>query len=129
MSAYRRDFEETKYMSFLIKNDDLLEKYYEIWGKVRKVLKRNLIASPRVIFSRVIFKNAFLGSTFDKYLNWLLIGIVANLRLLCFFTKLLPQVKTMVLTYLDINLELLIKLVASNLSKQVEAHPSDICHP
>ena len=55
--------------------------------------------------------------------------MVTNLRLLCFFTKLLPQVKTMVLTYLDINLELLIKLVAGNLSKQVEAHPSDICHP
>ena len=30
MSAYRRDFEETKYMSFLIKNDKLLEKYNEI---------------------------------------------------------------------------------------------------
>ena len=33
MSAYRRDFNETKYMSFLIKDDELLEKYNEIWGK------------------------------------------------------------------------------------------------
>ena len=27
MSAYRRDFDETKYMSLLIKDDELLEKY------------------------------------------------------------------------------------------------------
>ena len=30
MSAYRKDFDETKYMSFLIKLDELLEKYNEI---------------------------------------------------------------------------------------------------
>ena len=35
MSACRRDFDETKYMSFLIKNDELLEKYNEIWEKVK----------------------------------------------------------------------------------------------
>ena len=29
MNAYRKDFDETKYMSFLIKNE-LLEKYNEI---------------------------------------------------------------------------------------------------
>ena len=27
MSAYRKEFDETKYMSFLIKGDELLEKY------------------------------------------------------------------------------------------------------
>ena len=27
MSAYRRDFDETKYISFLIKDDKMLEKY------------------------------------------------------------------------------------------------------
>ena len=30
-SAYRRDFDETKYMSFLMKDDELLEKDHEIW--------------------------------------------------------------------------------------------------
>ena len=30
MSGYRRDFDETKYMSFLIKDDELLEKYNKI---------------------------------------------------------------------------------------------------
>ena len=33
MSAYRRDFDETNYISFLMKDDELLEKYNEIWGK------------------------------------------------------------------------------------------------
>ena len=30
LSACRRDFDETKYISFLIKDDELLEKYNEI---------------------------------------------------------------------------------------------------
>ena len=29
MSAYRRDFDETEYISFLTKADELLEKYNE----------------------------------------------------------------------------------------------------
>ena len=33
MRAYRRDFDETKDMSFLIKNDELLQKYNEVWEK------------------------------------------------------------------------------------------------
>ena len=43
MSAYRRDFDETKYMSFLIKDDELLEKYNEIWEKVKNSSRKNLI--------------------------------------------------------------------------------------
>ena len=31
MSPYRKDFDETKYISFLIKDDELLEKYNKIW--------------------------------------------------------------------------------------------------
>ena len=45
MSAYRRDFDETKYMSFFIKDDELLEKYNEIWEKVKIALKKNLIVN------------------------------------------------------------------------------------
>ena len=33
MSAYRGDLDEIKYMSFSIKDNELLEKYYEISGK------------------------------------------------------------------------------------------------
>ena len=43
MSAYRKDLDETKYLSFLIKDDELLEKYNEIWEKVKNSLKNNLI--------------------------------------------------------------------------------------
>ena len=34
VGTYRRDFDETKYMSFLIKNDKSLEIYNDIWDKV-----------------------------------------------------------------------------------------------
>ena len=34
MSPYRRDFDKTKYMSFLIKDERFLEKYNEIWENV-----------------------------------------------------------------------------------------------
>ena len=40
MTEYRKDFDETKYISFLIKDNDLLEKYDEIWKKVSNTIKR-----------------------------------------------------------------------------------------
>ena len=40
MRAYRRDFDETKYMSFLIKHDELLQKYDENWEKVKNSIKK-----------------------------------------------------------------------------------------
>ena len=40
MDAYRRDSDKTKYISFLIKDDELLEKYNEIWEKVKNSLKK-----------------------------------------------------------------------------------------
>ena len=43
MSGYRRDFDETKCISFLIKDDELLEKYNEICEKLKKAPKKNLI--------------------------------------------------------------------------------------
>ena len=45
MSAYRRDFDETKYISFLIENDELLEKYNEIWKNVKYSIKKELIVN------------------------------------------------------------------------------------
>ena len=46
MSAYRRNFDKTKCMSFLIKDEKLLEKYNEIWKKVHNVIKKkNLTAT------------------------------------------------------------------------------------
>ena len=46
MSAYRRDFDETKYMSFLIKDGALLEKYNEIWEKVKNSIKKEFDSEP-----------------------------------------------------------------------------------
>ena len=40
MSAYRIDFDETEYMSFLMKDEVFLEKYNEIWGKVSSIIKK-----------------------------------------------------------------------------------------
>ena len=34
MNGYAKRFDETKYMSFLIKNDELLKKYNKVWVKV-----------------------------------------------------------------------------------------------
>ena len=41
MSTHRRDFEKTKHMSFLIKNDELLEKLKKIWEEFDGESKRN----------------------------------------------------------------------------------------
>ena len=46
MSAYRRDFDETKYMFFLIKDDELLEKYNEIWEKVENSVRIEFDTEP-----------------------------------------------------------------------------------
>ena len=40
ISAYRRNFDTTKCVSFLIKDEKLLEKYNEIWKKVSSVTKK-----------------------------------------------------------------------------------------
>ena len=42
MTAYRKDFDETKYTSCLLKDDELLEKNIEIWEKVKNILKKEL---------------------------------------------------------------------------------------
>ena len=39
MSEYRKNFNETKYMSFLKKDDELLEKCSKIWDKVSDSIK------------------------------------------------------------------------------------------
>ena len=39
MSRYTKTFDETKYMSFLIKDDELLKKYNKIWDKVSNSIK------------------------------------------------------------------------------------------
>ena len=40
MSEYRKDFDKTKYTSFLIKDNELLKTDNEIWEKVSKSIKK-----------------------------------------------------------------------------------------
>ena len=40
VSAYVKGYEQTKQMSFLIEDDDLLEKYNTIWDKVSAYIKK-----------------------------------------------------------------------------------------
>ena len=45
MSAYRKGSDETRYVSFLIKDNELLEKYNEIWKRLKIVSKKDLIVN------------------------------------------------------------------------------------
>ena len=51
LSAYRRDFDKTRCMSFLIKFEKLLEKYNDIWKKTATLPKKNLTATLYTIKS------------------------------------------------------------------------------
>ena len=48
MSAFRKDFDKTKYMSFLIKDDELLEKLKKFCKKFKIASKRNLIVNQYI---------------------------------------------------------------------------------
>ena len=46
VTAYRKYFDDTKDVSFLIKNDQLLEKYNENWDKVSYTIGREIDSNP-----------------------------------------------------------------------------------
>ena len=46
MTTYRKDFDETKFKSFLMKDDELLEKYNEIYEKVKNSLRKEFDSVP-----------------------------------------------------------------------------------
>ena len=46
MSAYSRDFDETKWISFLTNDNKLLEKCNEIWDKISNVIKKGSDSDP-----------------------------------------------------------------------------------
>ena len=60
ISAYRRDFDETKYICFLIKDDELLEKYNEIWEKVRNSMKKEF-------YSQTVYNEKYLKTKRKSY--------------------------------------------------------------
>ena len=59
MSAYRKDFGETKCVSFLIKDDKLSEKYNTIQEKAENSLKKEFDSKP--VHNKQIF-HAFLSN-------------------------------------------------------------------
>ena len=46
MGACRKDFDETKLIHFLTKDNELLEKYNEIWGKSSYASGKEFNANP-----------------------------------------------------------------------------------
>ena len=46
MSAYTKDFDETKQISFSIKDDELLEKYNKILEKVKNQPQKRIDSEP-----------------------------------------------------------------------------------
>ena len=48
MSTYRIDFSETKYISFLTKYDESLEKYNKIWEKIENSIKKEFDSESSV---------------------------------------------------------------------------------
>ena len=49
VSIYRREFDKTKSMCFLLKDKNFLEKRIEIWEKVSNVIKKNVIVNLYLI--------------------------------------------------------------------------------
>ena len=70
MSTYRRDFDGTKYISFLIQDDELLENYNKIWEKVKDSLKKEFDSEP--VFNEKCLKakiKSYIGKTNTKFHN------------------------------------------------------------
>ena len=60
MAAYRRDFDKIKYLSFLIKDNKLLEKYNEIQDKVSKFVEK-------IFDSEHIYNGNYLKTKIKSY--------------------------------------------------------------
>ena len=70
MSVYRRDFDKTKCMSFLIKDEKLLEKYNEICKKVSNIIKKefdsNHVYNEKYIKIKIKSYNGKINTNFDN---------------------------------------------------------------
>ena len=76
MSGYIKYFENGgKNMSFMVKNDDVLDKYNEIWDKIKGTLDMNLHSMPvydkKYIKAKIrefngVIKTNFLGNEIPK---------------------------------------------------------------
>ena len=62
MSPYRRDFDETKYMSFFIKGDELLKNLNEMWEKVKNSIKKGFDSKP-------VYNEKYLKAKIKSYME------------------------------------------------------------
>ena len=60
ISVYGRDFDVTKYISFLIRKFSIAKKYNEIWDKVSKVIKKAFDSEP-------VYKYKYLKAKIKSY--------------------------------------------------------------
>ena len=80
--AYKRDFNKTKCMSFLIKDDELLEKYNKICEKVSNNIKKGFDSEPtykeKYLKTKVKSYEGKINTNFhhDKIPMYLSIGII-----------------------------------------------------
>ena len=70
MSAYRRNFDKTKCMYFLLKDEKLLEKYNEVWKKVSNIIKnefdRKLVCDEKYLKTKIKSTQMFLIIKYQK---------------------------------------------------------------
>ena len=59
MSAYTGEFDDTKYFLY-IKDNELLEKYNEIWEKVKKSTKKEFDSEP-------VYNETYLKAKVNSY--------------------------------------------------------------
>ena len=70
MSAYIRDFDATSYIPFWMKDDELLEKYNEIWGKAKNSIKiefdNELVCNEKCLKHKVKSYNGKINTNFHN---------------------------------------------------------------
>ena len=70
MSAYKNDFDKTKCMSFLIKDEKLLEKYNEICKNVSKIINKEFdcksVYNEKYIKTKIKYYNGKINTNFHN---------------------------------------------------------------
>ena len=70
LSAYIWHFDETKYMFFMIKDDKYLEKYNEVWKKVRNSIKKEFggepICNEKYLKTKIKYYSVKINTNFHK---------------------------------------------------------------
>ena len=60
MCAYIEEIDETKYISFFIKDDELSKKYNKIWKKAKNAIDKEFDSAP-------VYNEKYLKATIKSY--------------------------------------------------------------